>query len=107
MLATRRCAWVLASALWLPLAQWASSVHVLQHLQSAAAGQNEKPALATAACDLCLVAAAIGSGAPAATLHTQALVSFPSASPAFLPLATRIPPPPRHYASRAPPLLHA
>ncbi len=106
LLATRRCAWVLAWSLCLPLAQWASTVHVLQHLQSTAAEQNEKPALATAACDLCLVAAAIGSGPPAA-LHTQALVPLPFARPGGPPFATRIAPPPRHYVSRAPPSLHA
>jgi hypothetical protein len=107
LLATRRCAWVLAWALCLPLAQWASAVHVLQHLRSIAAEQNEKPTLANAACELCLVAAAIGSGPPAATPHVQALLSLPHASPDCPPFATRIAPPSRHYASRAPPLLHA
>ena len=107
LLAARRCAWVLACALCLPVAQWASTVHVLQHLQSAAAAQNEKPTLANAACDLCLVAAAIGSGPPAATPHMQALVWLPQANPGCPPFATRIAPPSRPYASRAPPLLHA
>ena len=107
LLAARRCAWVLACALCLPVAQWASAVHVLQHLRSIASAQQEKPTLASAACDLCLVAAAIGSGPPAATPHVQALVSLPHATPGCPPFATRNAPAPRHYASRAPPLLHA
>ena len=107
MLATRRCAWALAWALCLPVAQWASTVHVLQHLQSIAATQNEKPTLANAACDLCLVAAVIGSGPPAATPHVLAIVSLPHANPGCPEFASRIAPPSRHYASRAPPLLPA
>lgn len=107
LLAARRCAWVLACALCLPVAQWASTAHVLQHLQSIAAAQQEKPTLASAACDLCLVAAAIGSGPPAATPNLQALACLPHANPACPAFATRVAPPPRLYASRAPPLLHA
>lgn len=63
----RRFAWLLALALWLPMAQWAAAAHGFTHLQagSIAAGEApDQPAHLPGSCDLCLVAAALGSAAP-------------------------------------------
>ena len=107
LLASGRCAWMLAWALCLPLAQWATAAHELQHLRTAAAEEREKPAQAPTACGICLAASAIGGGVPLPALQVHAPVLLPQAQPAALPLATPRAAVPRFYASRAPPLLHA
>ena len=108
LLASGRCAWVLAWALALPLAQWATTVHALQHLRTASVEQREKPGQAPVACDICLVATAIGGGAPLPAAQHHSPVLLPQAVPPVLPARHHAPPPPpRFYASRAPPLPHA
>ena len=106
LLASGRCAWVLAWALCLPLAQWAGAVHALQHLQPVAE-ERDKPAQAPIACDICMVAAAIGGGAPLPDVQAHAPVLLPHAAPLPAPAAQPRAAPPRFYASRAPPLPHA
>jgi Flp pilus assembly protein TadB len=90
LLASGRCAWMLAWALCLPLAQVATSVHALQHLRTVAAENRDRPGQLPLACDVCVAAAAIGGPAPAALLVAQ----------------RRAPVTP-FYSSRAPPLLAA
>ena len=107
LLASGRCAWMLAWALCLPLAQWAGSVHALQHLRPVVAEDREQPAQLPQACDLCLAAAAIGGGAPLPSPSALAPVVLPQQLPAAAPVARYAAPPPRYYASRAPPLPHA
>ena len=107
LLASGRCAWMLAWALCLPLAQWATTAHELQHLRTSAAEEREKPAQAPVACGICLAASAIGGGAPLPAVQVHAAVRLPQRGPAFLPVAQRCAPAPRCYASRAPPLLQA
>ena len=107
LLASGRCAWMLAWALCLPLAQWATTAHELHHLRPPAAEEREKPALVQVACGICLAASAIGGGAPLPAVQVHAAVRLPQPGPAFLPVAQRCAPAPRCYASRAPPLLQA
>jgi hypothetical protein len=107
LLASGRCAWMLAWALCLPLAQWATAAHELQHLRTPAAEEREKPAQAPVACGICLAASAIGGGAPLPAVHAHAAILLPQPAPTFHPIAQHRPPAPRFYASRAPPLLHA
>ena len=107
LLASGRCAWMLAWALCLPLAQWATTAHELHHLRPPAAEEREKPALVQVACGICLAASAIGGGAPLPAVQVHAAVRLPQPGPVFLPVAQRCAPAPRCYASRAPPLLQA
>ena len=107
-LGARGRVWLLAWALCLPLAQWASAAHALLHLQSAATSEErDTPAQAPASCDLCAAAASLGSAAPLPALtlpapaslrHTQPVVAAeaPARAAAFTP-----------FRSRAPPFLHA
>jgi hypothetical protein len=98
---------MLAWALCLPLAQWATAVHTLQHLRPVALEEREQPANLPAACDICLVAAAIGGGAPLPAAQAHVPVLLPQPAPRFLPAGRHDAPAPRFYASRAPPLLPA
>ena len=108
LLASRHCAWLLAWALCLPLAQAATMAHALQHLRAVAAEERDTPAqLPLAACDLCLAAAAIGGAAPAPAVHALASFELPHAAPLAVPLTHAPVQPPCFYCSRAPPLLHA
>jgi hypothetical protein len=107
LLASRRCAWLLAWALCLPVAQWATATHALLHLQPAGAVNDDKPAQLPVNCDICVVGAAIGGAAP--------LPTPPALAPILLPHAQAMAPAlPQHflafaraYRSRAPPLPHA
>ena len=107
LLASGRCAWLLAWALCLPLAQLAMSAHTLQHLRPAAAEQREKPGALPLACDLCVAAAAIAGGAPLPAVHAHLPVRLPQAAPVVRAAAQRRAPVTPFYSSRAPPLLHA
>ena len=106
-LRSRRLGWLLAFALWLPVAQWASASHALLHLHASVKEQRDPASLAASACDLCVVAAALGSGAPTPVIAMPAGIELPHATPAFAPRAHHIVAPARFYASRAPPSLHA
>ena len=108
LLATRRCAWLLAWTLCLPLAQVATMAHALQHLRAVAAEERDAPAqLPLAACDLCLAAAAIGGAAPLPAAPVQVPTAPPHAQPEAPAAEAPLVAPPSFYASRAPPLLHA
>ena len=107
LLASGRCAWVLACALCLPLAQMASTAHALQHLRPAATEHRDAPAQFPLACDLCVAAAAIGGAAPLPSVPTLAPVLLPQHPPAAPDVAQHDAAPARFYASRAPPLLQA
>ena len=107
MLASGRCAWMLAWALCLPLAQWAGAVHGLQHLRPVVAEDRDLPSQLPLACDLCLAAAAIGGAAPLPAAPSHALVLLPQQPPAAAAPAQHDAAPARYYASRAPPLLPA
>lgn len=106
---TRRFAWLLALALWLPVAQWAAAAHALVHLHDSVVATEAagKPgAHLPGACDLCVVAATLGSGAPAPQLaldfgapapaahRAWHVAALPDLAPA-LPYLTRAPPPSR------------
>ena len=106
-LRSRRFAWLLAFALWLPAAQFAAASHALLHLHASVKEQRDPASLAPGACDLCVVAAALGAGAPAPALASAPAPDLPQAAPVFLPPARHPAAPPRFYASRAPPPLHA
>ena len=107
LLASGRCAWMLALALCLPLAQLATSAHALQHMRTATAENRDTPGPLPLACDLCVAAAAIGGGAAAPTVHTHlpALLSQPA--PVAIVVAQRRAPVTPFYSSRAPPVLAA
>lgn len=98
-------AWLVWLAALLPLAQVAAQAHALSHLgepTSRRGADGSSPH--TAACELCLAAAAVGSGAlPAAV----AAVPAPAAGdtlPAGAEAGGWLAPPPAAYLSRAPPL---
>jgi hypothetical protein len=108
LLASRRCAWLLAWALCLPLAQAATMAHALQHLRAVAAQERDTPAqLPLAACDLCLAAAAIGGAAPAPAVQALPTLQLPHAAPVAVPVTHARTQAPCFYCTRAPPLLHA
>ncbi len=97
-------AWLLWLALFLPLAQTAAFAHAAAHGAATRAAGDDDRALAHAAhCDLCLAAAALGSGAPA-PVHAAVVLQSPSQVLAGLaaesaPAAAGA----RPYQSRAPP----
>lgn len=108
LLASGRCAWMLAFALCLPLAQMATMAHALQHLRTVAAEERDSPAqLPLSSCDLCLAGAAIGGAAPLHAPQAQAPAPLPQALPAATHVASLPAAPPSFYSSRAPPFLHA
>jgi hypothetical protein len=103
----RPLAWLLALALWLPVAQWVSATHVLHHLHTRSGEAREEPAQLPASCDIHLAVAAISGGAPLPATRPP----LPALPPHALPqlavadgVATR---PSLPYRSRAPPLPHA
>ena len=109
---TRRFAWLLALALWLPVAQWTAATHALLHLHAAAgtqgaADERRQPAQLPGPCDLCVVAAAIGGAAPLPAAHGVPLAQVAGDPPAYLPQAALFAAPALAYRSRAPPALHA
>lgn len=104
LLTRRHLVWLLWLVLLLPLAQVAASWHVLSHVNSQSAPENDsRQAIHHAQCDLCLGAAALIGGAPMASepaapaataLHEAVLTASPTvqwrlATPAYL---SRAPP---------------
>jgi hypothetical protein len=107
LIASRRLGWVLALALWLPMAQWAVATHTLLHLH-AVAQDSEGPAHLPESCDTCVVAATLVGAAPPATSSPP--LAPPPAGAQPLPdgaLLLPRPTPAAAYDSRAPPSLHA
>jgi hypothetical protein len=100
---SRPWAWLLALALWLPVAQWAAATHVLVHLQQASETHEGVPAKAP--CDV--AAAALNAFAPGSVVVAQ----LPDAPAHALPVPPRAAGPASSlalaYRSRAPPFLHA
>lgn len=92
--------WLLWLALLLPIAQAMADVHALSHLGD----RQEAGAAHLAHCDLCLTAAHLGAGAPAAQPAALAAGpadhARPAGASAVAPLATRLGLPP----ARAPPI---
>ncbi|HJV26094.1 MAG TPA: hypothetical protein VJ673_10405 [Aromatoleum sp.] len=102
--APRHFAWLLWLALLLPIGQMAAMCHALSHVNDEATRQSERnKGVPDSACDLCLIAAAIGSGglrgappplADVTARHEMPLAAFDG---------TWLPSPARAYLSRAPP----
>jgi hypothetical protein len=108
LLAARRCAWLLAWALCLPVAQWASAGHALLHLQAAAStSDGGKPAPLPAYCDTCVLAATIGGAAPLPQPAAVTPVVLPQAAPPVHQASRHYAAVALNYRSRAPPLPHA
>jgi hypothetical protein len=102
----RRFMWLLWLALLTPIAQTVATWHALSHVQLEATGEGGgKQALHPTLCDLCLAAAALTNGAPAAKPpslpHLIALREAPRANFSRVWFALTA----RAYESRAPPFL--
>lgn len=104
-LLVRRClAWLVWLGLLLPLAQVGAVVHTFAHTRpDASRDADDKQAPRAAQCDLCLIGAAIGSGAPL----VHAALPMPPALGQAAPEAVRADvwaaAPTHPYRSRAPP----
>lgn len=101
-------AWLLALALLLPLAQTVAAWHALTHFNSGvqASDRTARHAMTGLDCDLCVTAAALGSGAlPYTPLLVPASLGDHRAS--FAAQALPVASPPSHYLSRAPPAASA
>ena len=102
---TRRClAWLVWLGLLLPVAQFGAVAHSLTHARTEqgrdADGKQAPPA---AHCDLCLLGAAVGSGAPFAHVAPPALLAVTHATPQAVRPQVRAAEPAHPYRSRAPP----
>ena len=103
----RQYVWLLWLILLLPLAQTASTLHVLSHATSAVAGGGGKvdgeQAIDSGHCNLCLMAAALMGAAPVRALAllvpSTGLYTTPDAKVKSVWLAPAVP----VYQSRAPP----
>ncbi|MCO5107399.1 MAG: hypothetical protein M9907_09980 [Burkholderiaceae bacterium] len=99
----RRFAWLLWLALLTPLAQAAAAWHVVAHESAQAGSEDGKHGPAHAQCELCLAAAALGSGAlpgkPSALACPACTQEAPGADSGTAALAQ----PATAYRSRAPP----
>ena len=107
VIASRQLGWLLALALWLPMAQWAAATHTLLHLQASVSEQNDRPAQLPDACETCVVVATMVGAVPASGFSAPLPLQLPATQPQppqafFLPLPQRT-----AYDSRAPPSLHA
>lgn len=108
LLCSRGHAWLLAWALCLPVAQWASAAHALLHLQSAVAGeQRDAPEQLPASCDTCVVAASLGGAAPVPLAGFATAVALPHALAASFASAPARAVAYSAFLSRAPPSLNA
>ena len=107
LIATRRLGWLLALALWLPMAQWAVATHTLLHLHASVSEQHDRPAQLPDSCETCVVAAAVVGAGPIAHFTPPQPLQLPQLPPQGRPTSL-LPLPPRvGYDSRAPPSLHA
>ena len=101
----RRFTWLLWLALLLPVAQLAASWHVVSHVGSEAGGEAAgKQAAHPTHCDLCLTAAAIGSGAPVASVPALVHPAVRHVAPSIAFVGVWLASPARAYRSRAPPV---
>jgi hypothetical protein len=102
----RPLTWLFALVLWLPVAQWAAAVHVLEHLHQATSSAGAEPKGLTA-CDTCVVAASLQAAAPVPQVAPPALPVLAQAGPDTRATAQVAAAPTLPYRSRAPPLPHA
>lgn len=104
LVSRRRLAWLLWLALVLPAAQVAASWHALSHTAAmAGTDADAKHALHQTQCDLCLVAAAVASGAlPVATPALPGPAARHDVVHAAVDSVWQAPPA-QAYLSRAPP----
>ncbi len=101
----RRFAWLLWFGLLFPLAQAGIVWHALSHDRpEAIRAANDKKAPHPAHCDLCLIAAAIGGGAPIAEVEAWAPPAIQHELPQAGVVDVWLAFPARAYRSRAPPL---
>lgn len=107
LLRARGHAWLLAWALCLPFAQWASATHALLHLHAVAGEERDAPAQVPASCTACVVAATIGGAAPLPAADLVVVAPLPSAQPDAWHLALPRAVPFTSFRSRAPPSLPA
>lgn len=103
----RGLAWLLALALWLPAAQLVATAHAFRHLHAISVPDRSPDEPLPAACDLCVVAAAITAAAPPAAALPVLPPALPHAQPAApIPAGERVAAS-TPYRSRAPPFPHA
>ena len=101
----RLSAWVLWLALLLPLAQLAAAMHAYVHLPDPVRVSSDKHL--PAPCDVCVLAAALGSAAPGGTPAGQPQLALEQPAPQAVPASRPDLAAPSHYRSRAPPALPA
>jgi hypothetical protein len=100
----RHLVWLLWLVLLLPIAQTAATWHVLSHLHSAQAEEdNRRQATPLDHCDLCLSAAALIGGAPLVSSTHLPEASALHEAPLVQRRGIVLTAPARAYESRAPP----
>ena len=101
----RRClAWLVWLGLLLPFAQVGAVVHTFAHTRSdASRDADDKQAPRAAQCDLCLIGAAVGSGAPPVHAELPMPLALGQAAPEAVRADVWAAAPTHPYRSRAPP----
>ena len=102
-IARRQMAWLLWIALLVPVAQAVAGVHGISHIGQTAGREGPGDAGLQAHCDLCLMAAAIGGGAPPAEPLALPSEALGHALPADAAVQERLAALAHLYQSRAPP----
>jgi len=101
----RRClAWLVWLGMLLPVAQVGAVVHTFAHARpDASRDADDRQAPRAAQCDLCLIGAAVGTGAP--LVHGAPAIAVPlgHAAPQAVRPEVRAAAPTHPYRSRAPP----
>ena len=101
----RHLRWLLCFALLLPAAQVAGAVHLLSHLAKAEQGRGSQDTADLPQCQLCPLAAAVGTGGAPSTPPVLRLDLLPRATVAQA-VPGRAPSAPRRaFDSRGPPSL--
>ncbi len=100
----RRLAWLLWFGLLIPIAQLGAAWHSLSHDRPNAIGAvDDKKAVTQTHCDLCLIAAAIGGGAPLTDTPQWVASAAAHALPQAAAVDVWVALTSRAYRSRAPP----
>ena len=102
-----KLSWLLWLALLLPMAQSVASWHALSHVavEAEATDDSSRAVLHGLHCDLCLAAAAVGSGAAPMAHAAPALVAARYLRPLTASVVERPAQPTLAYQSRAPPFV--
>ena len=102
----RRClAWLVWLGLLLPIAQVGAVVHTFAHTRpDASRDADDKQAPRAAQCDLCLLGAAVGSGAPPVHAELPKPLALGQAAPEVVRAEVWAAAPTHPYRSRAPPV---